>query len=142
MPNLRFDVLPLTSGSGQALSVGEVDLLCAGEAFEVEQAPNEVLFDDIFVCLACEETGPEEPFDAEAYLSGRHVVVRYFENRMTFEDEAFFWREGLKRTHQIAFWSYALIPQLICGTPRIATIRRRIAERMATQWPVKILPFP
>ena len=138
IPNLRFDGLRLSRDSGQAISVGEVDLLCAGQVFEVEQSPNEVIFDDIFVCLVCEETGPEKPFDAEAYLSSRHVVVRYFENRMIFKDEAFFWREGLKRTHQIAVCSDALVPQPICGRPLIATIRRRIA----TQWPVKILPFP
>lgn len=142
MPNLRFDISPLTNSSGQALSAGEIDLLCAGQAFEVDQSPNEVLLDDVFVCLVCAERGPDEPFDGDAYLSGRHVVVRYFENRMTFEDETFFWQEGLKRTHQIAVWSYGLIPQLICGTPLIATIRRRIAEQIATQWPVKILPFP
>tara|TARA_Y100001934_G_scaffold270205_1_gene354758 strand:+ start:57 stop:965 length:909 start_codon:yes stop_codon:yes gene_type:complete len=142
MPNLRFDVLPLTSGAGQALSAGEIDLLCAGQAFEVDQPPNELLFDDVFVCLACAEHGPTTPFDAAAYMSRRHVVVRYFENRMTFEDETMLWREGLKRSHQIAVWSYALVPQLICGTPLIATIRSRIAERMAAQWPVKVLPFP
>ncbi len=54
---------------------------------------------------------------------------------MTFEDAAFFWQKGLKRTHQILVWSNAFIHCLICGTPLITTIRHRISERMATQWP-------
>ena len=41
---------------------------------------NEVLFDDIFVYLMCEETGPEEPSGAKAYLSGRRVIVRFLKN--------------------------------------------------------------
>ena len=40
----------------------------------------EVLFDDILVCLMCKEIGPEEPFDAKAYLSCHHVVLQFFKN--------------------------------------------------------------
>lgn len=143
MPNLRFDVLPLTSGAGQSLAAGDIDLLLAGQAFEVEQPPNEALFDDVFVCLGCAEQGPDESaFGEEDYLTRRHVVVRYFENRMSFEDEELLWRKGLRRSHQIAVWSYALVPQLVCGTAMIATVRARIADRIAQHWPVKVLPFP
>ena len=37
--------------------MSEVYLLCASQAFEVEQSPNGVLSDDIFVCRVCVRLG-------------------------------------------------------------------------------------
>ena len=61
MPRLRFDVLPLTSHSAVALSAGEVDLLCAGQAMDVGRPPSELLFEDEFACLVCKSSRPKRP---------------------------------------------------------------------------------
>ena len=143
MPNLRFDVLPLTTQSAQSLRDGEIDLLIAGQAFDAARPPNETLFEDRFVCLIASEHAPEDGVLTRSdYLARRHVVVRYFEYQMTFEDEEALRREGLKRPRQVAVWSHSLVPQLICGTPMIATAASRIATQIAKRWPIKIFPFP
>jgi len=143
MPLLRFDVLPLTSHSALALSAGEVDLLCAGQAMDVGRPPSELLFEDEFACLVCQTHGPKSRrLSRQQYLAHGHVVMRYFEQRMSFEDEEALRRNGLKRTQQIAVWSSALMPQLILGTARIATLPRRAAQKLAEHWPVRLVPFP
>ncbi len=143
MPNLRFDVLPLSTDSARLLALGEIDLLCAGQTLDVGLPPNECIFEDQFTCLACTETGPgSDTISVEDYLSSRHVVLRYFEHQLTFEDEEAVRRMGLKRQRQIAVWSSSLVPQLISGTAMIATVAERIARPMAAVWPLKILPFP
>lgn len=143
MPNLRFDILPLTATSADGLRVGDVDLLLAGQAFNVAQPPDALVMEDRFVCLACARHGPAgEDITADDYLSRRHVAVRYFEHRMAFEDEEAIRRHGLMRPCHVTVWSYLLAPQLICDTAMLATVTRRIAERLVERWPVKLLPFP
>ena len=68
--------------------------------------------------------------------------MRYFEQRMSFEDEEALRRNGLKRSQQIAVWSSSLMPQLVLGTARIATLPRRAAQCLAEHWPVRLVPFP
>ncbi len=143
MPNLRVDVLPLTGVSTQCLENGEVDLLVAGQALDVGRPPNETLFDDVFVCLACADNGPGgKTLTPKQYLERKHVVVRYFEHQMTFEDEEALRRSGLKRPRHIAVWSSLMVPHLVCGTPMIATVKSRVANQIAKQWPVKVFDFP
>lgn len=143
MPKLRFDLLPLTNHSALALSAGEVDLLCAGQAMDVGRPPSELLLEDEFACLVCETHGLKaKRLTAQQYLTHGHVVMRYFEQRMSFEDEEAVRRKGLKREQKIAVWSSTLMPQLILGTSLIATLPRRAARHLAAHWPVRLLPFP
>ena len=143
MPRLRFDVLPLTTHSALALASGELDLLFAGQALDVGRPPNELLFEDEFACLVCAEHGPKgRQMTAEQYLARRHVVLRYFEQRMSFEDEDAVRRIGGKRVEAAAVWSTAVMPQLIIGTPLVATLAMRAARTLARHWPVRLLPFP
>lgn len=143
MPKLRFDVLPLTSHSALALAAGEVDLLCAGQALDVGRPPSELLFEDTFACLVCATHRPRtRQLTTEQYLARSHVVLRYFEHRMSFEDEEALRRMGRKRTQQMAVWSTAVMPQLIIGTSLVATLPLRAAKTLAEHWPVRVLPFP
>ena len=143
MPNLRFDILPLTSRSSLLLDSGEIDLLLAGQALNLGRAPNECLLEDAFTCLVCREHSPKNrKLTPDEFISRRHVVVRYFEHQMAFEDEEVLRKSGIQRQRQVTVWSYALVPQLICGTPTIATIPKRIADQLVERWPVVLVPFP
>lgn len=142
-PKLRFDILPLTERSARLLASGEIDLLFAGQAMDIGVPPNKCLLEDAFVCLACETHGPETAHLSEAeYLARKHVVVRYFDHQLTFEDEDALRKSGLKRDRQITVWSHAMVPAMICGTPLLATIPGRLAEQMVRRWPVRIYDFP
>ncbi|MDP6954208.1 MAG: LysR family transcriptional regulator, partial [Alphaproteobacteria bacterium] len=143
MPKLRFDILPLSDHSADLLRNGEIDLMVAGQALDAGRPPNETLCEDIFVCLV--SRGHEPPgrvLDADAFLSRRHVVVRYFESQMTFEDEEALRRQGLRRPRHVAVWSQSLVPQLISGTSMIATVTWRLAQQFAERWPLEVYPFP
>ena len=75
-------------------------------------------------------------------MQRRHVVVRYFENQMAFEDEEILRRATIQRERHVSVWSYTLVPELICNTPMIATVMKRIGVKLAERWPVAIVPFP
>lgn len=142
-PTLRIDLLPLTMASTKLVALGEVDLLFAGQVLDVELPPNRMVFEDRFTCVVCKECGPGgEEMTADQYLSGQHIVLRYFEHQMTFEDEEALRRQGVIRERQISVWSHSLIPPLLCGTDMIATVAERAASDIAGRWPLRIVPFP
>jgi len=121
----------------------EVDLLFAGQALDIGLPPNTCLLEDEFVCLTCNEHAPDTgQLTQEDYLKRSHIVVRYFDHQLAFEDEDALMKSGLKRPRQITVWSYAMVPQMICGTPMIATVPLRLARNMVQRWPITIFPFP
>ena len=142
-PNLRLDVLPLSERSPRLLANGEVDLVLAGQSFDVGMPPRDCLLEDQFVCIACPETGPVgDIVTPHEFAQSEHVVVRYFDHQMTFEDEDAIRKSGVTRIRRITTWSHTQVAALVRGTPMLATIPARIAHDFAKRWPVKILPFP
>ncbi|WP_299917183.1 LysR family transcriptional regulator [uncultured Roseobacter sp.] len=142
-PKLRFDILPLSERSAQLLSAGEIDLMFAGQVLDVGVPPNTSLFEDHFVCLACSEAfAATEQMSQAEYLAQTHVVVRYFDHQLAFEDEDALRKAGLRRARHISVWSHSMVPSLVCGTSMIATVPSRIAHQIAQRWPVRIFPFP
>jgi DNA-binding transcriptional LysR family regulator len=78
----------------------------------------------------------------QEFANSEHVVVRYFDQQMTFEDEDALRKAGVVRTRRITTWSHTQVASLVCGTPMLATVPARIAYDFAKRWPIKILPFP
>ena len=117
--------------------------MLAGQSFDVGMPPRDCLFEDQFVCIACRETGPVgnvlTPFE---FAQSQHVVVRYFDHQMTFEDEDAIRKSGLPRIRRITTWSHTHVAALICKTPMLATVPARIAHDFSKRWPIKTLPFP
>lgn len=143
MPNLRFDVLPLSNLSASILNNGEIDLLVAGRPLDVGRPANMLVCEDRFVCLVSTDHEPDGGvLDADEFLARRHVVVRYFESQLTFEDEEALRRLGLRRPRQVSVGSMSLVPQMIAGTALIATGAWRISRHFSQHWPIKVYPFP
>lgn len=132
LSNLRFDILPLSERSLTLLGNGEVDLVLAGYSFDVGVLPSTCLLRDKFVCVACLEMGPNDLVLLPQDFSEReHVVVQYFDNQMTFEDEDALRKEGVIRYGRITTWSHTQVASLVCGTPMLATVSARIAYDFA-----------
>lgn len=143
MPGLRFDLLPLTENSARLLHDGEIDMMIAGQSLDVGMPPKATIFEDEFVCIACSDQGPASgELTQENFGDFERVVIRYFEHQMSFEDEEALRHAGVPSRHQMAVWSYSLVPHLICGSRRVATIPSRLAIELAKRWPVAIHPFP
>jgi DNA-binding transcriptional LysR family regulator len=143
MPGLRFDVLPLTNNSGAALKSGELDIVFAGQVLNVGLPPSELLLEDRFVCVVCKAHGIKaKKISARQYIGSDHVVMRYFEHRLAFEDEEALRRQGLTRRQRVAVSSVNQIAPLIVGTRLIGTVPQRIATTLVERWPLRLMPFP
>jgi LysR family nod box-dependent transcriptional activator len=49
---------------------------------------------------------------------------------------------GIKRRIEVTVQSFSLIPQLLLGTDRIATMHRRLARHFARTMPLRIVDMP
>ena len=141
--NVRLDVLPLSERSPRLLASGEVDLVLSGQSFDIGVPPSTCVLEDQYVCIACSKMGPSGgKLLPQEFANSEHVVVRYFDQQMTFEDEDALRKAGVVRTRRITTWSHTQVASLVCGTPMLATVPARIAYDFAKRWPIKILPFP
>jgi len=142
-PSVRLEILPLSERSPRLLENGEVDLILSGQSFDIGVPPSTCLLEDQYVCIACSKMGPPgEKLLPQEFARSEHVVVRYFDEQMTFEDEDALRKAGVVRIRRITTWSHAHVASLVCGTAMLATIPARIAHDLAKRWSIKILPFP
>ena len=87
-----------------------MDLVLAGQSFDVGVPPSTCLLEDKFVCIACLEMGPTDLVLLPQDFSEReHVVVQYFDKQMTFEDEDALRKEGVIRNRRITTWSTLML---------------------------------
>ncbi len=78
----------------------------------------------------------------EQYQSLQHVV-RYSRGVLqTTFDQQFLDQAGFSRNVSVTVPAFALVPRLVVGTQRIATVHGRLAELYAHTLPIRILAPP
>lgn len=105
--------------------------------------PHQALLTDQLCCLVC----AEQPLYADglslaAYCDADHVVREFADGRHLALDAAHLSELGITRRVAVAVESFALMPDFIVGTTRVATLFRRQAEAMARRYPLKVWPAP
>jgi LysR family nod box-dependent transcriptional activator len=141
-PGLTFELF--SNDGPQVLERGEIDLFITPEKYLSDQHPSEHLFDDEYVCAVW--AGNEEVKDSltlEQYLKLGHVLVRYGRQRqLPFFDEWLLERFDQQRTIEVITPTFNLVPQLLIGTSRIATLHRRLAVFYQQYLPLKLVTPP
>ena len=140
-PGITLQILPLRTG---ALEQGDPDLVIQPAQILAKDYPSEMLFDDEFVCIAWAKNKlVKKTLSLRDYLGLSHVVVRFGEQQeVPSLEEEFLGSLGQKRRIEVVTTGFTLLPQLILGTTRIATIQRRLAEFYSRQMPLKIVRLP
>jgi LysR family transcriptional regulator, nod-box dependent transcriptional activator len=141
-PSLTVAIVPLRDRMKQ-LEDAHLDLLIVPKAFVPAGRPHYVLFQDTFSCIAWSShptVGSTLTLDQYAALG--HVVVSFVDGRLTSFDAHFAADVGLHRRVEVIAPSYQLLPDLVIGTERIATIQTRLARKLAAVRPIKVLPLP
>ncbi|WP_426159667.1 LysR family transcriptional regulator [Pseudomonas sp. TSRC2-2] len=105
--------------------------------------PHVPLMSDSLCCIVCAQQSPfAAGLDLAQYVAAEHVVRAFADGRHLALDAAHLQDIGIERRVAVAVESFALIPQFVIGTGRIATVFRRQAERFAEGYPLRILPAP
>jgi LysR family transcriptional regulator, nod-box dependent transcriptional activator len=143
-PGIQIEILPTVGPRFlDQLEAGEIDVLIIPRPYASENHPLEVLFEETYCCVVDPETGIEEvTFDE--YLGMRHVATAPFmyEVEQLSYEEHHLRRLGHKRHLDVTAPYFTLVPELILGTRRIATVHRRLAQQYVRRWGLRMLRCP
>lgn len=142
-PQMQFDLRPLGTESHEHLDRGEIELLIAPEFYTSANHPVESLFEDSFSCMAW--TGNESignKLTMDTYLSLGHVSTEWGAGRLLALDQHSVAQAGVQRRREIYVPSFTIMPAMVVGTQRLATIQTRLAHQFALTAPLRVFPCP
>jgi LysR family nod box-dependent transcriptional activator len=143
-PGVTLELSWNVEGISEPLERGEFDLAVTPTRYLSREHPSEPLFEDEFTCLAWSgNTRIKRDLSLETYLSLGHVVVRFGRHQqLPSVDEWFVERFGHQRKIEVVTTAFNLVPQLVIGTSRIATLHRRLATFYQQYLPLKLIAPP
>jgi len=119
-------MIPIVGGNADELEMGEIDLTLGPARYLVPGHSSERLYEDEFVCLDWSGNRQlDRDLSLDTYLRLGHVAVRFGKHRElpTF-DEWFTQHLTHDRRIEVVTTAFNLVPQLLIGTSRIATVHR------------------
>jgi DNA-binding transcriptional LysR family regulator len=141
-PGVTFELF--SNETSRGLERGEVDLSITPRKYLADDHPSEHLFDDDYICAAwAGNRSLKATISLEQYLDMGHVIVRYGSQRqLPAYDEWFLERSDHQRRIEVITTTFNLVPQLLIGTSRIATVHRRLYDFYQRYLPLKAVPLP
>lgn len=143
-PGVMVELISNVEGGTEALDRGEIDLAIMPAKYLSPGHQSEHLFKDEFTCVTWSENKQvNRGMSLKKYLNLGHVVVRFGKHQQlpTF-DEWFMERYGHERRIEVVTTAFNLVPQLLIGTSRIATLHKRLALFYRRYLPLKLVPPP
>lgn len=140
---VRFDFLPQVAQPHRSLERGDADLLVLPKALLSPEHPDEVLYDERFVCAVWKESRlAKGPLTRERYLAAGHVVMHPQEATSASFEDWYVKKSGIERRIVASSYGFATVPGLLVGTDHVATMHERLARLSLSMWPLAIKPCP
>ena len=119
----------------------DIDLYILPQAIIPQARPHELLFHDTFTCLVWREH-PDvgDRLTVDQFSSLGHVVVSFSEDHKASDERLAPW-VGLERRTEVVVSNFHALG-LVVGTKRVATIQLRLAKKLVTSYPVRIVGAP
>jgi len=140
-PGVTFEIFQFDDEFDAPLNRGEVDFLLFPDIFLSEKHPFCKLFEDELVAVRWSEAA-SEPLTLSSYFAGKHVMTKFGKTRKPSIEEFLMTEVGLRRDLDVVVSNFALLPQFVVGTERIATMHRRLALHFAEFLPLQVEPLP
>lgn len=142
-PRIELELISNAENAVAELEQGQVDFLLIARQYMSDSHPWEELFSDTDTCVVWTDNEiVGETLSVDEYLSLGHVVVRFGRSQLRSTEEDYITQLGLTRRVEAIAMTFGMVPQLVVGTNRIATMHRRLAELYARWLPIRLLRAP
>jgi LysR family nod box-dependent transcriptional activator len=142
-PHVTFELVPTGERAGEALEAGKLDFLIAPELFAIRTHPKTPLFEDTHTVIAwAGNSRVGKTITLKRFLEMGHVAIHVGEGPGPNFDELFLRRLKYKRRTEVVTHSFDVVPHLVVGTDRIATVATRLAKKYSKFLPIKLIPLP
>ncbi|WP_192180209.1 LysR family transcriptional regulator [Mesorhizobium amorphae] len=142
-PAVSFELLPVDDSPDELLRRGDIDFLILPDLFKSSAHSRVALFDETLVCVGCAANKQlPRQLTFERYMSMKHVVVKFGRLLKPSIEEWFLLEHGLKRRVEVAVQGFSMIPPMVSGTDRIATMPLRLVKHFEKTFPLQIVDLP
>ncbi|MET4037139.1 MULTISPECIES: LysR family transcriptional regulator [unclassified Bradyrhizobium] len=142
-PRIRFELLPPSEEPDELLRRGEVDFLMYPEMFMSSAHPKAALFEDTFVCVGCPSNKQlASRLTFENYMSIGHVEAQFGRFLRPSFREWLLLEHGFKIRTEVAVQGFGMIPPMLLGTNRIASMPSRLVSHFANTMPLRVVEPP
>jgi LysR family transcriptional regulator, nod-box dependent transcriptional activator len=140
-PGVSWRFKQPSSQSSNLLDAGDVDFVICPDHYASERQSKVALFDDSYVIAIAEEnTNIGDSISLEQYLAAGHVSFQTGNDGMPLFESWFAEQHGRNsRRIEVNANSFHLLPQLIVGTRRIATLHTRMAASYLVNLPIRLV---
>jgi LysR family nod box-dependent transcriptional activator len=143
-PGVRIDLRMQNDRATEMLEQGDADFLIIPLQYVSKDHPSVQLFEEEYVCVTWSGNSKiREELRIDDYLACGHALTHLVgTTRRPALEDWFLERFGVTRRVEVTAQTLAALPSLVVGTDRIATVHRRLAERVRHQLPIKIWEPP
>jgi DNA-binding transcriptional LysR family regulator len=142
-PGVTLEILPPSEFVSAELESGDVDFVVMPDTFAAQEQSSHVLFSDTYsIVVAADNSEIGESMSFEEYLNCGHVAYQAGRSGPPLFDHWFDKEFGTVRRVEVAVHSFQLLPRLLSGTGRIATVHTRLARQFLERLPIRLLPMP
>jgi LysR family nod box-dependent transcriptional activator len=131
-PGLSVEFRTPSESAPTELEEGEVDFIINPESQNSPMQSGVVLFEDSYVIVV-------DSIGIGQYLALRHVAFKSGKYGLPQLESWVANRYGDERRVEVITHSFSLLPRLVVGTARIATMHTRLAEQCAGTLPVRLV---
>ena len=143
-PHVVLDIRSPMQNALEVFERGEIDLLVMPEPYMAPfPQPKRKLFEDTHVCMVW--AGNEQigtTLDFGQYMALGHVAVHFGNQHSLAFEEWFLPRTGRQRRVELIVDNFSILPQVLLGTQRVATLHRRQADHFAQHMPLRLIATP
>ncbi|WP_321859111.1 LysR family transcriptional regulator [Paraburkholderia tropica] len=139
-PGLTVELRQPSMNSAMELEAGEVDFVINHELFASQHHSGEVLFEDTYTVVAARENdcfGDEISLDD--YLAAGHVVFQNGSRNLPMFEIWFARQHRRARRVEVAGHTFNLLPHMVLGTQRLATMHTRLARHYVDILPIRLI---
>jgi DNA-binding transcriptional LysR family regulator len=146
-PGIQLELLSSGESALASFVRGDMDLIIAPERTMLEDHPSLPLFEESFSCVVwAGNDSVSDPMTIEQYLAMSHVTVHLGQGTPTILEQWFNERaekvEAGERRIDIIAPTFGVVPHLIVGTQRVATMHSRHARLYEQLLPLRVVDPP
>ncbi len=142
-PGITCALRQTTLAWQEELTRGAVDFVMIPEIYTTGNHPREPLFQEDFTCVVWAENDRiGASLSREQYLDLGHVAVAFGSPSNLSIEQTLLQQAGCLRRIEVIASNFTMLPLLLPGTNRIATMHTRLARLAAGQLPLRLLPLP
>ena len=142
-PGLTFEIVDIAPIPGELIERDMVDVVIVPMEWLPAEHPSELLFEDRLVCLVWSgNSAVKANLTRRQFLDAGHVAVRFAGRPQPVHEEWFIGELGKKRRIDVEVPTFHLVPQLVVGTTRVATVPERLARQYARSLPLRVMASP